>query len=507
MKKSLLAVMALSASMVAAPATAMAAQSPNVANPQYAYTDITWNGNYVNAADHLVVTDPWSGNLTAALPLYYIKEALGEISGLSASWNGNTRELSISVPGSVSVDMSSLPKVQNTMPGNEMAFIINNQVVAYAPYFVAKDPASGIYTSYVPIYYLGEVVKRLGIAESWNGTHLSYTFDLPAGVQGGGTGANAPATKLDMVEMIGGWAEQAGVTTSLQQAFPNGFGTDPFTDVPQSDWPLVKAWMSNNWDTYGLFKPETNTLWGANQPVTLTMANEMVADLQGIAPTQAISNEVEDAGTFQGTPWTVNTFEQAFNVDNNLTNVSPNSDLTVGQLQQIVQNLKMDRQGYEEIAPNTYKILASNDAPNLVSPAGMKWFDQIVVKIEGNEIVATMPGVTENDFAVGAPWISAETSTNPTQPTPAPFSTDGGQTWQLAPLNNTTAEYNCFTNDWQSYDRTGFTPKTIMMKGLAAAGFGVSSGVMQANQVWQPNGFAPSFICGVQNGQFGVKWQ
>ncbi|SHL21427.1 hypothetical protein, partial [Alicyclobacillus tolerans] len=139
--------------------------------------------------------------------------------------------------------------------------------------------------------------------------------------------------------------------------------------------------------------------------------------------------------------------------------------------------------------------------------AGMKWFNQIVVKIEGNEIVATMPGVTENDFTVGAPWISAETSTNATTPTPAPFSTDGGQTWQVAPENTTTAMYNFFTNDWQSYDRTGFTPKTIMMKGLATAGFGVSSGVMQANQVWQPNGFAPTFICGVQNGQFGVKWQ
>ncbi|SHL21013.1 hypothetical protein, partial [Alicyclobacillus tolerans] len=105
-KQAILAVMALSAAMVAAPTTVMAAQSPNVMNPQYAYTDITWNDNYVNAADHLVVTDPWSGSLTSALPLYYIDEALGEISGLSADWNGNTRELSISVPGSVSLNMT-----------------------------------------------------------------------------------------------------------------------------------------------------------------------------------------------------------------------------------------------------------------------------------------------------------------------------------------------------------------------------------------------------------------
>ncbi|QRF23572.1 hypothetical protein FY534_07735 [Alicyclobacillus sp. TC] len=180
-KQAIMAVMALSASMVTAPTTVMAAQSPNVMNPQYAYTDITWNDNYVNAADHLVVTDPWSGSLTSALPLYYINEALGEISGLSADWNGNTRELSISVPGSVSLNMSNLPKVQNTMAENEMAFVINGQVVAYAPYFVAKDPSSGIYTSYVPIYYLGEVVKRLGVTEDWNGTHLAYTFNLPAG--------------------------------------------------------------------------------------------------------------------------------------------------------------------------------------------------------------------------------------------------------------------------------------------------------------------------------------
>ncbi|MFX4302263.1 hypothetical protein ACOJUR_08410 [Alicyclobacillus tolerans] len=503
--------MALSASMVAAPTTVMAAQSPNVMNPQYAYTDITWNDNYVNAADHLVVTDPWSGSLTSALPLYYINEALGEISGLSADWNGNTRELSISVPGSVSLNMTNLPKVQNTMAENEMAFVINGQVVAYAPYFVAKDPASGIYTSYVPIYYLGEVVKRLGVTEDWNGTHLAYTFNLPAGMQSSGTGSSAPATKLDMVEMIGGWAaanmtEPDGGQTVHEFAPPANAGTDPFTDVPQSDWPLVKVW-TNGADNYGLFKPETSTLWGANQPVTLTMANEMVADLQGIAPTEAISNEVEDDGWFQGSGWTLNSYEESFNVDNGLTNVSPNSDLTVGQLQQIVQNLKMNYQGYEEIAPNTYKILPFGNSPQLVSPAGMKWFNQIVVKIEGNEIVATMPGVTENDFTVGAPWISAETSTNATTPTPAPFSTDGGQTWQVAPENTTTAEYNFFTNDWQSYDRTGFTPKTIMMKGLATAGFGVSSGVMQANQVWQPNGFAPTFICGVQNGQFGVKWQ
>ncbi|MCY0871045.1 MAG: hypothetical protein OWT27_10760, partial [Firmicutes bacterium] len=66
-------------------------------------------------------------------------------------------------------------------------------------------------------------------------------------------------------------------------------------------------------------------------------------------------------------------------MDNGLTNVSPNSDLAVGDLQQIVQNLKMNYQGYEEIAPNTYKILPFGNSPQLVSPAGMKWFNQIVV--------------------------------------------------------------------------------------------------------------------------------
>ncbi|QRF23571.1 hypothetical protein FY534_07730 [Alicyclobacillus sp. TC] len=289
---------------------------------------------------------------------------------------------------------------------------------------------------------------------------------------------------------------------SPQYIYPNGVGTDPFTDVPQSDWPLVKVW-ANGADTYGLFKPETSTLWGANQPVTLTMANEFVADLQGITPT----NENNGISYFAGTPWTVNSFEQAFNVDNGLTNVSPNSDLTVGELQQILQNLKMNYQGYEEIAPNTYKILPFGDDPGLVSPAGMKWFNQIVVKIEGNEIVATMPGVIENDFTVGAPWISVQTSTSATQPTDTPFSTNGGQIWQYAPQNETTASYNYFTNDWQSYDRTGFTPSTLMFKGVASWGVGISSGVMQADQVWQPNGFAPTFICGVKNGQFGVKWQ
>ncbi|MFX4302267.1 hypothetical protein ACOJUR_08430 [Alicyclobacillus tolerans] len=204
----------------------------------------------------------------------------------------------------------------------------------------------------------------------------------------------------------------------------------------------------------------------------------------------------------------VNPFEQAFNVDNGLANVSPNSDLTVGQLQQIVQNLKMNYQGYEEIAPNTYKILPFGNSPQLVSPAGMKWFNQIVVKIEGNEIVATMPGVTENDFTAGAPWISVQTSTSATQPTDTPFSTNGGQTWQYAPQNETTASYNYFTNDWQSYDRTGFTPSTLMFKGVASWGVGISSGVMQANQVWQPNGFAPTFACKVDSqGQFVVEWQ
>jgi len=57
-----------------------------------------------------------------------------------------------------------------------------NDKAAYTPYvFAAKDPNSGVMTTFIPIWYIMQVMKGAGIANTWNGNSGVLTLSGKSG--------------------------------------------------------------------------------------------------------------------------------------------------------------------------------------------------------------------------------------------------------------------------------------------------------------------------------------
>jgi hypothetical protein len=399
----------------------------------------------------------------------------------------------------VSLDLNHLPAPKASMHRDEMAFLINGQVVEYAPYFMAIDPASGKLTSYVPIYYLQQVVKRFGVTASWNGTNLAFSMNqVPAtstSVGTSGTSVSTPtgvsgpyATKMDMLKIVGGYfaslprSEMSDYGLAGTMSLPSNPGPDPFTDVSASEWPMVKMWMQAD-NSFGIDSPVTPTRWGSNTPVTTSEVNHFIA--QGINitpnnkypyPTQHVNSYMELSGVDYGIP--------------------SSGMLTEANLEQVVTNLEAITRGWREVSPNVYQVLVAPTNSPGVSTAGLEWLQQARFHIEGNEMIATFPGEPDSAAAY-TPMILAQTSSDE-------FSLNGGQTWQSGDQKAPYFGYKGYTSAGASYDSPDHTPSMVMMKGTAEGGFGLVSSEDQdfANI---DGSFLPPFACGVNaEGQFGV---
>ncbi|MCL6593719.1 MAG: hypothetical protein K6T31_07055, partial [Alicyclobacillus sp.] len=71
-----------------------------------------------------------------------------------------------------------------------VAIYINGTLVKRINSLVAVDPASGVPTVYVPVWYAMRVFDRLHVQSAWDGTHWTMVWKAPAN-QGGGGGTGA----------------------------------------------------------------------------------------------------------------------------------------------------------------------------------------------------------------------------------------------------------------------------------------------------------------------------
>lgn len=136
---------------------------------EYAPTSIQVTGQSPLNPKHVVSNDPWSGKPTSWLPVYYLQQALKSI-GVQTTWNGNTLDVT-STPSGWNVNVSGAPQT-GTAPTGQMQFSINGNQYDFirAPKLVAKDPASGVETTYVPVYYADLFLQqRLLMGVAWDG--------------------------------------------------------------------------------------------------------------------------------------------------------------------------------------------------------------------------------------------------------------------------------------------------------------------------------------------------
>ncbi|MCI0184914.1 hypothetical protein [Sulfoacidibacillus ferrooxidans] len=123
---------------------------------------------------HVVSNDPWSGKPTSWVPLYNLQETLHKV-GVQTTWNGNTLDVTAVPNGWSEITLNELGK--GTTSANQMQFSMggNQNAFVRAPKLIAKDPASGVKTTYVPVYYANLfLANQLTMFAQWGGT----TWDL-----------------------------------------------------------------------------------------------------------------------------------------------------------------------------------------------------------------------------------------------------------------------------------------------------------------------------------------
>ncbi|WP_054967462.1 hypothetical protein [Alicyclobacillus ferrooxydans] len=163
--------------VIAAGAIASQGLMPVVAHAStqvaYAPTTISVTGQATLQPEHVVANDPWSGKLTSWVPVYYLQEALKSV-GVQATWNGNSLDIG-TTPNGWEVNVAGAPSVGNP-PAGQMQFSIGavQDEFLRAPKLVAKDPASGVDTTYIPVYYADLFLQqRLFMGASWSGSQWS----------------------------------------------------------------------------------------------------------------------------------------------------------------------------------------------------------------------------------------------------------------------------------------------------------------------------------------------
>lgn len=113
-------------------------------------------------------------NNTTYLPLFYLQTVLTNL-GFNNPWVGSAHTWKITTPSWVKPNLSNI----NAGKG-PVSIYINGTVVQTMDTLAAVDPSSHAPTTFVPVWYLQQVMKRLGVDYSWNGTVWNVKTSLNA---------------------------------------------------------------------------------------------------------------------------------------------------------------------------------------------------------------------------------------------------------------------------------------------------------------------------------------
>ncbi|MCF8565128.1 Ig domain-containing protein [Alicyclobacillus tolerans] len=106
-------------------------------------------------------------NGTTYMPIWYVMHAMSQL-GMSSKWNGT--DWNLLTPKGLHVDMSRLK------PGfGQMQVDLNGTVVQKLYGIYVKDPSTGRDTTYMPIWYVMQILKRVGVQSAWNGQAWNMT--------------------------------------------------------------------------------------------------------------------------------------------------------------------------------------------------------------------------------------------------------------------------------------------------------------------------------------------
>jgi uncharacterized repeat protein (TIGR02543 family) len=124
--------------------------------------EIMWNGQIKNVPA-FVGND--GGSQTTYMPIWYVMQLLKPM-GIQSKWNGTSWHMTTSVP----LDWS------NVIPGHgKTGIYLNGVLVLEVNTKVEDDPWTNRLTTYMPIWYVMQLLERVGLTSTWDGITWTVT--------------------------------------------------------------------------------------------------------------------------------------------------------------------------------------------------------------------------------------------------------------------------------------------------------------------------------------------
>ncbi|WAH44630.1 putative Ig domain-containing protein [Alicyclobacillus fastidiosus] len=119
--------------------------------------EIVWNGHIQNVP---TVVGNDGGTQTTYIPIWYVMQLLKSM-GIQSTWNGQKWNMSTSATANLS----------NIQAGTGSTSIyLNGTLVQNVNTEAQVDPSTNKPTMYMPIWYVQQVLNRVGLQSTWNGT-------------------------------------------------------------------------------------------------------------------------------------------------------------------------------------------------------------------------------------------------------------------------------------------------------------------------------------------------
>lgn len=463
LKKTVLAVLSTAAALGGVTAAVMPTASAGTYYSPYK-THIVLNGKDSNDPFHIVVKEYPTAEPTSWLPIWYLFNVLNQL-GIQSDWSGQSWNLKL--PDSLSADLSN-PSTSHAS-GN-IAIEINGTTVQYAPRIAYKDPGGTEATSYVPIWYVMQVMQRLGVKYSWDGTTwgMTTTFAAP---------------QLNKADLAMDFANAVNIPA-------NSNGTNPYDDVSAADWPYVNAVQK-------FFQADSATHFGATDASTLNMLDHAYQMYVGIPDDHMAWNA---GGSL--TAW-ANVFQ--LNKGLSVGNLMASEESTVKfNLTSLLNGYSKDADGTFHLWFVPYDAYVFSQNPKVTSNFTSQYLaeaiqltDKTTFKVlDANTTLYVVPGLSAQDaheLVCGSVFNKDGNSTE--------YSFDGGKTWKSA----STGFYGYDSRDPGNGGESN-PPSTVQIKATGHTVFGLSYITSWSDFGLTQVSFTPNPTIGVPDMQFGSGW-
>ncbi|WP_054970238.1 hypothetical protein [Alicyclobacillus ferrooxydans] len=335
-------------------------------------THIELNGADVINPVHTTAVDPSTHQETSFLPIYYAMEVLNKL-GVTSNWNGTT--WSMSVPSGLNPDLFN-----PTTATNQMYFVMNGVRVEAAPKLVAVDPSSKQSTTFVPIYYLENALKRIGVSSTWNGT----TWDLTQA-------SVAPVTQSDMATAM--WNTFASISwdinshPSMSEVGITPSSTAPVTGGQVATW--LSKWASKakgmtapNGPQKGQWIPYNLTYEASIDPFTWAQVNGLFNGTN-ISGASSVVSTSELSTIINNLQWWL-TGDRVINGVNHL-HVPFYSDYGMWLTETSPKPTTSGASGGNGVSESNYQSYLADET---------LYYDQITAQVSGTTILLTLPNTS-----------------------------------------------------------------------------------------------------------------